>query len=240
MTRVSAIERNAKTEGKISFEVSRVVADEMSAVFVRDARFDLLQQARALKDFEAKRAWRIIIRREQGKPAQRVTRDDAREQIEVILDHAGMNRLRSEVDHPRSRLGQEQEEEKEAFFVGLHFQAGDGHIDRHRWHDNDRLFVLIEGFDRAPERHEFLLERIKLGGRILRGKSGGQSNKCGIGIHMRRAYRTWQAVAGGQNSKGHKSQPTVATFHGTCQEMVGKTRNGSPRRGLTLSASCAL
>ena len=190
MTRVSAIERNAKTEGKISFEVSRVVADEMSAVFVRDARFDLLQEARALKDFEAKWAWRIIIRREQGKPAQRVPRDDAREQIEVILDHAGMNRLRSEVNHPRSRLGQEQEQEKEAFFVGLHFQASDGHIDRHRWHDNDRLFVLIERFDRAPKRHEFLLERIKLGGRVLRGKSGGQSDKSGIGIHMRRAYRT--------------------------------------------------
>src|SRR5262245_42804999 len=132
MTRISTIERNAKTEGKISFEVSRVVADEMSAVFVRDARFDLLQKARSLEDFEAKRARRIIIRREQGKPAQRVTRDDAREQIEVILDHAGMNRLRSEVDHPRSRLRQEQEEKKEAFFVGLHFQAGNSQIDRHR------------------------------------------------------------------------------------------------------------
>ena len=173
MARVSAVKRNAKTQGEVSFEVSRVVADEMGAVFVCDGCFDLLQQERTLEDFEAERARRIIIRREQGEAAQGMARNDAREQIEVILDHAGMNRLRSDVDHARPRLGEEQEEEKKTLFVGLDLQAGDGHVDRHRWHDNDRLFVLIEGFDRAPERHEFLLERIKLRGRILCGNAGG-------------------------------------------------------------------
>ncbi len=60
--------------------------------------------------------------------------------------------------------------------------------------DDDGLFVLIEGLDRAPERHEFLLKRIKLRGGVLCGKAGGQSNESGIGIHLRRAYRTWQAT----------------------------------------------
>ena len=46
-------------------------------------------------------------------------RDHARKQGQVVVDDARQNRLRRHVDHPSSRLPQEQEEEEEALLVGL-------------------------------------------------------------------------------------------------------------------------
>src|SRR6187401_3334227 len=109
-----------------------------------------------------------------------MARDDAGEQIEVILDHARMNGLGSDVDHARPWLGEQEEEKKKTLFIGLHFEAGDGQLDRHRGYDHNRLLFLVETLDRTPERHQLLLQRIELRSRLVCGETGGQSNERGI------------------------------------------------------------
>ena len=46
--------------------------------------------------------------------------------------------------------------------------AGTGQVHGQRWHDNNRLRILIKTLDRFPQRHEFLLQPIEL---ILRIRS---------------------------------------------------------------------
>ncbi len=204
MTRIGPVERNAEAQSEIALEKSGVEADEMGAVFIRDTGLDPLQEAGALEDFQTERTRRVVVGREQGEASESVPRDDAGEQVEVVLDHARMNRLRGDIDHPRARLGEEEEEKKKALFVGLNAEAGDRRVDRHRGDDDDGLFILVEGLDRAPERHELFLERVKLVAGLRRRNALGQSNKTGIDLHF------WKLKLRGKPSRGgHGGEASV-------------------------------
>ena len=91
-----------------------------------------------------------------------MTRDDARQESEVVVDNAWQNRLRSDVDQPGPRLTQQKKKEQIAFFIRLHDCTRARQFDGHRWHYNNRLRILIESFDRFPQRHELLLQPIEL------------------------------------------------------------------------------
>ena len=58
-------------------------------------------------------------------------------------------------------MGEEQKQKEEAFFVTLNFKTCPREIDRDRWNNDDRLFLLIERLNQLPERNEFLLELIE-------------------------------------------------------------------------------
>src|SRR5438045_635759 len=60
-----------------------------------------------------------IVRREQSKPTHGVTWDHARKQIQIIFDHARVDRLGGHINHPRAGLSKQQQQEKKPFFVAL-------------------------------------------------------------------------------------------------------------------------
>src|ERR1051326_330733 len=152
MARIGPIKWNTETEREVSLEVGGVVAHEMSAIIVLDACGDSLEQAWSLQQLEAKWTRGIVVGREECQALQRVAVDHAREQAEIILDYAGMNRLRRRVDEPGPRLPEEQKEKEKPLFVTLDFEAGHGHLERNRRNDNDCLLILVEAFDRTPKR----------------------------------------------------------------------------------------
>ena len=69
---------------------------------------------------------------------------------------------RSNVDQPGPRLTQQQEEKQKTFLIRLQDCARAEPVDRHRWHNDDCLRILIKTLDRFPQRHEFLLQPIEL------------------------------------------------------------------------------
>jgi hypothetical protein len=84
------------------------------------------------------------------------------EQIEIVLDHAGMNRLRGHIGKVGPWLSKEEEEKEKTLFVSLYLEPAHRHFERNRGHDHDRLLVVVEALDRTPEWDQLLLQRIEL------------------------------------------------------------------------------
>ena len=106
-----------------------------------------------------------------------MTDDDPRQEPEVVLDDAGQDGLRGDVDHSRAGLAQQQEKEKESLLIGLHLGAFDIDLGGERRQDDDGLLVLVEGANRRPQRNEFLLQQVKSARRLLaQSPSGGSGN----------------------------------------------------------------
>ena len=64
--RVGAVERNAKAQGKIPFQIGRVVANEMGAILVLNAGLDPFEQPRPFEKLKTKWSRRIVVGREEG------------------------------------------------------------------------------------------------------------------------------------------------------------------------------
>src|SRR5690349_25034791 len=112
MARVRSVEGNSKTNREIPFEISGVVTDQMCAVFVDDARRNLFEQARSLEQFHTQGSSSVIVGRQQSEPPHCVAPNHARKQVEVILDHARMDRLGGNVGESGSWLGEKQKQKK--------------------------------------------------------------------------------------------------------------------------------
>src|SRR5712691_11868854 len=117
---ISPVHWNAEAQRQLFLPVGCVEGDKMGAIRVGDQRTYSLDQAWSFEQLLAQRTYRTIKRRWQKQPRTRMTRDDAGQQIEVIIDDAWQNRLRSNVDQPGPGLTQQQEEKQKTFFIRLH------------------------------------------------------------------------------------------------------------------------
>ena len=112
-----------------------------------------------------------------------MTDDDARQESEVVLDDAGQDGLRGDVDHPRAGLAQQQQKEKELLLIGLHLSAFDVDLGGERRQDDDGLLVLVEGANGRPQRNELLLQQVnRLAASSGESPSGGSGNVPGVDI----------------------------------------------------------
>ena len=93
-------------QGQIAFEVRRVERHEVRAFGIDDERPDAIEDVRAVKELLTERPRRSVERRDEKQAPARVARGHAGQQVEVVLDDLGRDRLRRHVDHPRSRLAQ--------------------------------------------------------------------------------------------------------------------------------------
>ena len=166
--RIRAIQRDAEAERQIALQVGGVVRNEMGPVRVRNQMTDALDEVWALEQLHGERARAAVLRRNEEQPGARVACDHARQQAEIILDGARQDSLRGDVDHAGARLAQQQQEEQEAFFVGLDGGALNFEFRRYRRNRNDRLFVLIQGSDRGPERNKLALQAVETARRFFR------------------------------------------------------------------------
>jgi hypothetical protein len=73
-----------------------------------------------------------------------MTRNHPRQEIEIVIDDVRMNHLRGDINQPRARLSQQQEQKQEALFVSLQLRTRAIKINRQRRYDDDRLLVLIK------------------------------------------------------------------------------------------------
>src|SRR6476661_4542305 len=101
---ICAIERDAETQGEISFKKSSIEADKMGPILVKDARFDSLEKTWPFEQLETKGSIGIIVGRKQGEPAHGVAWNHSGQEIEVIFDDARVNCLRSHINHFGARL----------------------------------------------------------------------------------------------------------------------------------------
>src|SRR4051794_10074029 len=175
MARIGSVQWNAKAHCEIPLQIGRVVANEMSPVLVLNGGLDALEQTRPLEELETERARGVVVGREQRQSPHSVATNNSRQQPEIIFDHARMDRLRRNINQLRPWLGQKQEEKQKTLFVSLDLETTHCHLERNGRHDDDCLLILVEGFDRAPERNQLLLQSVKLRGRFLRGKPGRQT-----------------------------------------------------------------
>ena len=78
-----------------------------------------------------------------------MTRDDARQQREVVLHDGGLDGHRGDIDHPESRLPQEKQEKQEAFLVRLGHGAATcfDPVDGHGRYDDDGLTLEVVAHD---------------------------------------------------------------------------------------------
>ena len=166
--RVGAVHRDPEREREVALQLRRVEGDEVRAVGIRHEAADLLEQPRPLEELRGQRPRRAVERGHEVQSLPRVRGNDAREQAQVVVDDARVNRLRRHVDEPRARLPQQQKQEEEALLVCLeHRRRHVRVLERHRAHDDDRLLVLRHPLHRVPERHELLLEPVEARLRLL-------------------------------------------------------------------------
>ena len=134
----------------------------MGAVSVADQPADLLDQARPFQQLGRQRLGGGVLRGKEMQPAASVRGDDSGQELQVVIDDAGMDRLGGDVDHLRARLPQKQQQEQEPLLVRLHLGAReDRGVERHRGDDDDRLRVLAHCLDGLPERDELGLEAVE-------------------------------------------------------------------------------
>ena len=76
-------------------------------VEIQDERPDVLDQVRALQQFDGQRPSRSIKRRNEKQSPARMAGNDSGQQIQVIVDDVRLNHLRRDVDQPGARLTQQ-------------------------------------------------------------------------------------------------------------------------------------
>jgi uncharacterized membrane protein len=157
--RVCTVHRDAEGEGDVTFELGRVVRDQVAVRPVRNQRGDSGEHPGPLEQLLAQRPRRRIAHRHHREPGQGMTRNDSGKQSEVVLDDRLFDGHRGHVDHPQPRLAQQQEEEEETLFERLSHAAAtrNGRPQRDRRHDNDRLVVEVE-LHRTPHRSHAVLQ----------------------------------------------------------------------------------
>ena len=155
--------RTLVVDGEVALELGRRVRHEVGALRVGDQRADAFEQPRPLEQLDRERLRAAVVHghREQARP--RMARDHAGQQVEVVVDDVGLDRLRGDVDQARARLPQQEEQEQEPLFIGLLPHAVDGALETERRHHDDGLRVPIHLPDRSPQWHELLLKRRELG-----------------------------------------------------------------------------
>ena len=199
--RVGAVHGDAEREREVALQLRRVERDEVRAVGIGHEPADLLEQPRPLEELRGQRPRRAVERRHEVQALARVRRDDPGQQAEVVVDDAGVNRLRRHVDEPRAGLPQQQQQEEEALLVRL--EDGRGHVrvlERHRAHDDDRLLVLRHPLHRLPERDELLLEPVEARLRLL----GVEAE-----IHRQRVDAHRAILQSQRRRKEHETSPST-------------------------------
>jgi hypothetical protein len=133
----------------------------MSAVRIRDEGPDVPEDLWPLQELLCQRPSRTVERRHEEQPLLRMNRYHARKQIEIVVHDVGMDGLRRHVNEPGPRLPQQEKEEEEALFVRLLARALNRALEAYRWYNDDRLRILADVVDGAPEGNQLLLKRLE-------------------------------------------------------------------------------
>jgi len=163
---------------------------QMGAVVIEDERTQLTEQGRSLQELLAQGAGGAVHRRDQKQALAGLAGDDARQQVQVIIDDLLEDGLRGDVDQPGARLAEQEQEEEIAFLIGLEDGAAQRQVERKRRYDDDGLRVLIEGANRTPERHKPGLEHLEARLGLVRRQAQGVGREVVHGrLHCQIGYR---------------------------------------------------
>src|SRR3989442_15845944 len=185
------------------------------------------EEPRALQELHREGPDGRVVGRRVVEPRARVTVDDAGQEPQVVVDHAVEDRPGRDVDHPRVRLPEEEQEEEEPLLVGLEHRRGlVDHIERDRRHDYDRLLVLVERGDRVPEGDELGLEGVEPPGDLVRweGERGGVASDV-VNGHGRAFLYTTRPRAGPVSGQRTDRRAARAPLSDTSRPMPAR---GSP------------
>ena len=162
VTGIRAVHRDSQPQREIAFQLGRVVGDQVRPIGVGDQGPQPLHQPGAAEQLQRQGLGPTIEHGEGDEALSGVARDDSGEQVEVVVDHAGEDRLRSDIDQPGPGLAEQQQQEEVALLVGLHRDCGAlGGIEGHRRDDHDRLRILVHHLDRLPQRDQLLLKHLE-------------------------------------------------------------------------------
>ncbi len=190
--RVRAVHRDAEDEGQVTFELRGVVGHEVGALRVRDRVRDPAQEAWSGQQLLAQRRRRRVADRHQAQARPGMAGNDAREEGQVVLHDCRRDRHRRHVDHPQLGLSEQEQQEQEAFLVGLVEAArirnvrvaGDGGDDHHG-------LVRVVHPDRLPSlRHPGLQPVEELVALGLVQLTEGPPGRLGDGIVRRPGSRS--------------------------------------------------
>ena len=119
--------------------------DEVAELRVRDARPDGVEHARALQQLRRERPRRAVAGRHQVQPGAGVRGDHARQQRQVVVDDALVDRPAGDEDQVQPRLAQQQQQEEHPLLVDLDERAGRRRVvGRDRRHDDERLARQVQ------------------------------------------------------------------------------------------------
>ncbi len=109
--RIGAVHRNAEADRQVALQLGGVVGNHVGAVGVGDQRPQPLHQSGPTQQLERQRVRTAVEHREGRQPLAGVAGDHPRQQVQVVVDHGGQDRLGSDVDQPGPGLSQQQEQE---------------------------------------------------------------------------------------------------------------------------------
>src|SRR4029450_7371053 len=106
-------------KGEIALESRGVEGNHVGAIGIASERTNLVDEPRTLEQLRRERRRAAVVRTHEVEPPPGVTCDDTRQEPEVVVDHARLDRLRGDVDQLRARLPKQEEEEEISLLVGL-------------------------------------------------------------------------------------------------------------------------
>ena len=173
---VDAVQGHPQQHRELALEGSGVEDGEIGARGIDDAGPDALHETGPLEDLLGQGARRGVVGAEQGEARSGVARGDAGQELEVVLQDDGVHGLGGDVDHPRPRVAQADEEEEEALLV----EVGSGEllelalVEGEGGDDHRGVGLLLAHGEDVPHLLEARLQPLELGDLLLEGEVLGE------------------------------------------------------------------
>ena len=137
----------------------------MGVLGLSDGFADAAHQRGALQDLLGEAFVGGVVGREHLQSATSMGERDAGQQLQVVVDDVGVNRLGGDKDHAGLwQCQQDQEKEKALFIVGGAFKLGElFFVERHRGHDQHCLLHMSVGLEVVPELRKLRVQLLKAG-----------------------------------------------------------------------------
>ena len=162
---VDAVQRDAEEDRELPLERRGVEDGEVGPRRVPDPGPDPLDQPGALEDLLREGARRVVVGAEERQARAGVARRDPDEELEVVLEDQGVDRLGGDEDDPGPGVPEADQEEQEALLVVARpLQLLElALVERQRRDDDRGVGLLVSHGDGVPDLLQPGLELLELG-----------------------------------------------------------------------------